>query len=258
MLTFEEKGSLGHLARIVRDLDFDATADGIEEYVREDGSGWPSPIAFLAQLRTDLHHFHYRHAGDEEDQDAYEAVDRKLQTAIEHLKRRRPVGNPPRQPTADRLVVVRQKGTIPAVALESPNDAAIAAVGHIGDLAYEVFLVLYLDVANIVIGYEDLTADDATGVQVNTASLVRNALLSGAVGIITAHQHPSGVFRPSSADYALWANIREQAKVMGITVLDNFVVTRTGFFSQREGAYHHWQAVGLDPAKIGKRKKGKR
>ena len=136
-----------------------------------------------------------------------------------------------------RLVVKRERtgAKLPAMAIGGPVDAVRAARDLIANRAYEVFLVLYLNVRGCVAGYEELTMDSVSEVAVDSASLVRNALLSGSPAIITVHQHPSGSLEPSGADEHLWRQIREQCRIMGITVLDNFIVTEEGYFSEEEG-----------------------
>jgi DNA repair protein RadC len=148
-----------------------------------------------------------------------------------------------------RLVVKRERSgaRLPALTVNDPMDAAGAALELIGDRAYEVFLVLYLNARNCVTGYEELTQDDLSGVAVTTSSLVRNALLSGARAIITCHQHPSGDPHPSDDDEHLWRRLDRQAREMDIMVLDNLVITNTGYYSSGAGEVTPWEAAGIDP-----------
>lgn len=136
-----------------------------------------------------------------------------------------------------RLVVKRERSgaKLPAIPrVSGPVDVVKAVRALIADRAYEVFLVLYLNTKNCVFAYEELTEDSVAAVSVNSASLVRNALLSGAVGIITAHQHPSGSLDPSDEDRALWRQLREQCKLMGILLLDNAIVTEDGYYFESQ------------------------
>ena len=134
----------------------------------------------------------------------------------------------------------RTGAKLPPLKVRDPRSAAYAAAKLIGDNAYEVFLVMYLNSDNCVIGYEELTEDSLAGVSVNTASLVRNALLAGAFGIITAHQHPSGSLTPSRDDQVLWKRLRQQAELMQIPVLDNLIVTEDGYYTEQEEVESSW------------------
>jgi DNA repair protein RadC len=142
--------------------------------------------------------------------------------------------------TAARLVVKRERVVgvkLPTKSLVlSPNDAAQAALDLIGDNAYEVFLILYLDVRNVIIGYEELTEGSISGVSVNSSSVVRNALLAGAPAVVTVHNHPSGALDPSLEDRQLWARLKSELTALGITLLDNLIVGGSGFFSESEGS----------------------
>lgn len=118
--------------------------------------------------------------------------------------------------------------------VQSPRDAAEGARRLIGDRAYEVFLAMYLDTRNRVIGYDEFTEGSLSAVSVATNSVVRNALLVGALGIITAHQHPSGHLEPSPDDLTLWERLRRQCELMQIQLLDNLIVTQDGYYSEME------------------------
>jgi len=123
---------------------------------------------------------------------------------------------------------------LPAFVISSPRDAVQAIRKLIDDRAYEVFVAIYLDAKNRVISFEEFSSGGLANVDVNTTSIIRNAMLSGAIGIITAHQHPSGDTKPSPADLGLWQQLHSQARLMGLTVLDNLVVTKTGYYSESE------------------------
>jgi hypothetical protein len=56
-------------------------------------------------------------------------------------------------------------------------------------------------------------------------TIVRNALELNAVGVILAHNHPSGIAEPSSADRGITTRIKDALEVFDINVLDHFVVT---------------------------------
>jgi len=124
--------------------------------------------------------------------------------------------------------------------ISGPHDAARAAERLIGDRAYEVFLVTYQNSQNCIFAYEEFTEGSITGVSVMPSAIIRNALLAGAVSIITYHQHPSGALNPSPQDEALWERIRLQAKLMDITVLDNFIITPEGYYSESDRRVVTW------------------
>lgn len=123
---------------------------------------------------------------------------------------------------------------LPRVAITKPSDAVGAIRTLIGDNAYESLITLYLNVGNTIIGYDVATMHDVAAVSVSPHGVFRTALVAGAVGFITAHQHPSGNTSPSSADRTLWRRLREIGKMLEIAVLDNLIVTVDGYYSEME------------------------
>lgn len=170
------------------------------------------------------------------------------QVRVQHRSRtgRRPLAYARTNPgtskvaAASRLVVKREKVAgvkMPTTSvLSEPADAARAAREIIGNNAYEVFLVLYVDVRNTIIGYEELTENSMTGVSVATSGVVRNALLAAVPAVITVHNHPSGNLDPSDDDRELWARLRKELTAQGVQLLDNLIVSSgAGYYSQSEG-----------------------
>lgn len=83
---------------------------------------------------------------------------------------------------------------------------------------------MFLDAKHRVIHHEELfrgTIDSAT---VPIREVVKEALKHNAAALIVAHNHPSGVAEPSLADYALTETLKLALAMVGITLLDHFVV----------------------------------
>lgn len=92
------------------------------------------------------------------------------------------------------------------------------------DLPHEVFVGLYLDAQNRVIGDEVLFRGTLTQTSVYPREVVKRALAHNAAGLILAHNHPSGVAEPSHADEALTRALRQALALVDVKVLDHFVV----------------------------------
>jgi DNA repair protein RadC len=123
-------------------------------------------------------------------------------------------------------------GKVPATKISGPRDVVRAIRKLLEDNAYESFVALYINQRNCIIGYEVFTEGGIAAVSVQTSAIVRDALLSGAVGIVTAHNHPSGVAEVSRDDEALFKKLEHQAHVMDIKVLDHIVLGNRTFASQ--------------------------
>jgi DNA repair protein RadC len=149
--------------------------------------------------------------------------------------------NPPRVFRAQKVVAQLQKETRPAFSkgmiVTTPRGLVEETLDeYLSERATEVFLVLYLSVRNQVLGYTEYASGGISGVEVNTSGVMRDALISGAAGIITIHNHPSGDATPSAEDRALWNRMREAGLLIGVPVVDNMVIGEEQFFSEMEGS----------------------
>lgn len=88
----------------------------------------------------------------------------------------------------------------------------------------EVFAVLFLDTRHRVIAYEELFYGTIDGAEVQPREVIKTALQHNAAALILAHNHPSGVSTPSAADKALTARLRDALRLVGLRLLDHFIV----------------------------------
>jgi DNA repair protein RadC len=89
----------------------------------------------------------------------------------------------------------------------------------------EQFMVMFLNHANDVIGIYPASKGGISGTVVDVRIILGIALKSAAVGIVLAHNHPSGNLKPSNADVALTAKLKASASLMDINVLDHLIIT---------------------------------
>jgi len=101
----------------------------------------------------------------------------------------------------------------------------------IGELPHEEFWIIYLNNANKVIQKQQLSKGGITGTLVDVRLVLKNALEFGAVGIILAHNHPSGTLKPSEADKQITQKLKKAGESLDIKVLDHLIVTEKAYFS---------------------------
>ena len=106
---------------------------------------------------------------------------------------------------------------------------------RLGGLPHEVFAVLLLDAQNRLIDCVELFRGTLTQTSVYPREVVKLALQHNAAGLIFAHNHPSGVTEPSSADRALTDRLKA-ALAMGANVAINARATNHRFDGVRVGA----------------------
>ncbi len=97
----------------------------------------------------------------------------------------------------------------------------------------EIFMVLYLDKANKVLGVHNHTSGTDTSCLVSIKQVLAIALKVNASGMILAHNHPSGNLKPSSQDAKLTSQMKEAAKLFDIQVLDHLIIN-DGFYSMAD------------------------
>ena len=92
------------------------------------------------------------------------------------------------------------------------------------DKPYESFYALYLDSKHRVIHHHELFRGTIDSASVPVREVVKEALKYNAAAMIVAHNHPSGVAEPSAADKALTETLFKALGMVGIKLLDHFVV----------------------------------
>ena len=127
------------------------------------------------------------------------------------------------------VCATRQKGgTVKEnVMVKNPHDVSklVHEIYPVGQLTYEVFLVLVFDTKHKLLGLAEAARGGISSVQVPIAEVLRPALLLPARAVILIHNHPSGDPTPSKDDDAITARIVASAELVGLKVLDHLVLT---------------------------------
>ncbi|MDN5874840.1 MAG: DNA repair protein RadC [Sinobacteraceae bacterium] len=108
--------------------------------------------------------------------------------------------------------------------LSDPNAVRDYLKARLRDLQHEVFVGLFLDNRHRVIAFEELARGTLNAASVYPREVVKRALSLNAGAVIFAHNHPSGIAEPSSADRDLTRRLKQALALVEISVLDHFVV----------------------------------
>lgn len=108
--------------------------------------------------------------------------------------------------------------------LRNPSDSGDYLSARLRHLPYEVFACLYLDNRHRVLAFEELFRGTVDGASVHPREVVRACLKHNAAAVIFAHNHPSGVAEPSSADQAITRELGQALRLVGVRVLDHLVI----------------------------------
>lgn len=95
----------------------------------------------------------------------------------------------------------------------------------------EQFKILLLNRANKVLGIYEVSTGGITGTVADPKLIFTAALKAAAVGIILAHNHPSGNLNASQADLELTKKLKEAGRLLDIQVLDHLILTTEKYFS---------------------------
>ncbi len=101
----------------------------------------------------------------------------------------------------------------------------------IGELPHEEFWIVYLNNSNKVLQKALLSKGGITGTLVDVRLVLKTALQLGAVGLILAHNHPSGTLKPSRADQQITQKLKMAGESLDIKVLDHVIITEKAYFS---------------------------
>lgn len=108
--------------------------------------------------------------------------------------------------------------------IQSPADARRLAALRLAGYEHEVFAVFFLDNRHRLIAFEEMFRGTIDSASVHPREVVKEALARNAAAVILAHNHPSGVAEPSSADERITRRLREALALVDIRLLDHLVV----------------------------------
>ncbi|MER3317989.1 MAG: DNA repair protein RadC [Allomuricauda sp.] len=125
----------------------------------------------------------------------------------------------------------RMEDTSKITKIKSSHDAFELLYPLIGELQHEEFWIVYLNNSNKVVHKAQLSKGGITGTLVDVRLVLKQALELGAVGIILAHNHPSGTLRPSAADKQITQKLKVASEALDIKILDHLILARHQYLS---------------------------
>ena len=121
--------------------------------------------------------------------------------------------------------------------LRNTAEAGAFVLDMIGDLPYECFFVLSLDMGDKVISFTKLEEGTSACANVDIRKILECAVRLHASKVVLAHNHPSGRLVPSNSDIELTRTVQSSFEPFGISVLDHIIVGGAGFLSLAEKGY---------------------
>jgi DNA repair protein RadC len=98
----------------------------------------------------------------------------------------------------------------------------------------ERFIVLWLNSANILQGFEIVSEGTLNASLVHPREVFRGAIVASCAAIIVTHNHPSGNPEPSHEDINVTRQLTHTGKVVGIPVHDHIIFAKDTYLSFAE------------------------
>ena len=95
----------------------------------------------------------------------------------------------------------------------------------------EEFNVLFLNQANRVIGFFNVSKGGKASTIVDAKVVFAAALKSNCVSVVLGHNHPSYSLTPSLQDIALTKKLVAGAKLLDLKILDHLIITPVDYYS---------------------------
>ena len=118
---------------------------------------------------------------------------------------------------------------------ENPQDVYEYLTHKLQSYPYEVFSCLFLDNAHRFIHFKELFHGSINEAAVYPRELIRHVYQHNAAAVILAHNHPSGIAKPSEADKRITQEIKTILTAIDVRLLDHIIIGEgrmTSFASQ--------------------------
>lgn len=117
------------------------------------------------------------------------------------------------------------------VQVSVPEDIVAVYGPQLRDLPREIFKVVFLNTANLIIGDSTTSEGGLSASIVEPRAVFQKAILENAASVICLHNHPSGNPEPSREDIQITRQLVEAGRFMGIPLHDHIIIAGNTFTS---------------------------
>lgn len=115
--------------------------------------------------------------------------------------------------------------------LSSPEKVIDFVKLKIGQLSYEIFLIIFVDTQNRYLAYEIIHEGTLTHTIVYPRKIAEYVLRYNAGGMIIFHNHPNGNPFPSKDDFNLTYKLKNIFEHLDVSLLDHIIITKNDYYS---------------------------
>ncbi len=126
----------------------------------------------------------------------------------------------------------------------SPHDAGKFFQAMISHKDREVLCAIGMDMKGYITYYEIINIGTLTQTIIHPREVFKAPILSNANAIIIAHNHPSGDVSPSSSDRHATQRIMEAGEIIGIDLIDHFIIAEDRYYSIKENKTYYNERKG--------------
>lgn len=135
---------------------------------------------------------------------------------------------------AEALAILEGRMRTPGQPFDAPDAVKAYLSLTIGEKPHEVFGVLFLDVQNRLLAFEEMFQGTLTQTSVYPREVVLRALHHQASAVVLSHNHPSGTVQPSRADEVLTQTLKTTLALIDVRVIDHVIVSYSQSLSMAE------------------------
>ena len=121
-----------------------------------------------------------------------------------------------------------------AAPIRNSWDAGRILQEQFADADREYFISVNLDAQGRPISYHVAGIGSICSVHFAVSTVFKVALLQNATSVVLCHNHPGGTLRASDEDIEATETLVRVGEMIGIKVLDYFIITPTDYLSLRE------------------------
>lgn len=136
---------------------------------------------------------------------------------------------------AQAMSILESRLRTKTTAFTSPDQSKQFVRCKLQQLEHEVFSVLFLDNQNYLIEYTEMFRGTIDSASVYPREVAKVALELNAAAVIFAHNHPSGISVPSSADRNITHKLKSALELFDIRVLDHIIIGDTTYSFAESG-----------------------
>jgi DNA repair protein RadC len=99
---------------------------------------------------------------------------------------------------------------------------------------YESVFILLIDASNTTIGYAKISQGGVIGTVIDVKLICKYVIDSLAMGVILAHNHPTGNLKASDSDMQITSKVKDALNIFDCKLLDHIILSSNKYLSMAD------------------------